>query len=222
MEQKTMSINKVVESLLDSKPFIRDAFKENIANYSGIARNLTPEIKRILGRRSINPEAVIMAVKRYAEKSINDVDRKKISALISKCDIRLKGNIVNVVLSKSDKNYALALAAYKKVNWQAGEIIHVYQSLTEIAVMVDTANQKLFSRAKPVHVNSNLAMVTLKTPKQAVESVGFIYYILGILARNGVAVVDIISTYTELNIILKEQDGAKVYNLLFNEIKYVK
>lgn len=218
MDKKT-SINKAVEEILDSKPFIRDMFKIDVVNYSGLARYLTPILKKELEKDKINLEAVIMAVKRYSGKVKGDASFQRVLEVIAKCDLRLKGDLVDVTLTKTVENDSIALEAYKKIDWNRGDIIHVYQSLTEIAILIDDKNKKLLKDTQPVHIEHNLAMITLKTPPEMVEVVGFIYYLLGPISSEGINLIDLISTYTELNFVVREEDGARTYNLLFNIIK---
>ncbi|RLG17734.1 hypothetical protein DRN75_03345 [Nanoarchaeota archaeon] len=221
--KKKKSISKAVEEILDSRPFIKDVFKINAVNYSGLARYLIPILQKRLEKRKINIEGVIMAIRRYAEKIKGiPVSIKLLEALV-KCDLRLKGNIVDFTLKRSSYNYETILEVYKKIKWEEGDIIYIYQSLTEIAVILDKKNTDLISKkvaeSEIIHKEENLAMITLKTPPEIVESPGVFYYLLGLIASEGISLVDIISTYTELVLIVKEEDGAKTYNILFDAIK---
>jgi hypothetical protein len=111
------------------------------------------------------------------------------------------------------------MAVYDKINWNRGDIIHVYQSLTEIAILIDNKNKIYLKDVEPVHIEENLAMITLKTPPEMVEVVGFVYYLLGLLSTEGINLIDVISTFTELNFVVREEDGAETYNVLFSSIK---
>lgn len=216
---KNTSINRAVEDLLNSKPFIQDMFKIDVVNYSGLARYLLPTLEQELAKKQINLEAVIMAVKRYAEKIKGEPASDKVLSTLSKCDLRLKGDLVDITLNKTVENYSMAMAAYDKIDWNRGDIIHVYQSLAEIAILLDNKNKKYLKKIDPIHIEENLAMITLKTPPEMVEVVGFVYYLLGLLSNEGINLIDLISTFTELNFVVKEEDGAETYNVLFSSIK---
>ncbi|MFC1801269.1 hypothetical protein ACFLZB_02305 [Nanoarchaeota archaeon] len=216
---KMLSINKAVEELLKNRPFINDSFRLGIVNYSGLARYLEPLLKEKLDKK-INSEAVIMAVKRYGEKVSGEAVSSQVLNVLANCDLRLKGDVVELTLEKTTSNYQIALDVYKKINWQRGDIVNVYQSLTEIAVLLEDKNKDLIlKKCTPVHMEEDLAIVTLKTPEEMLDVPGFIYHLLGLIGSAGVNIVDVISTYTELNLIVKEKDAAKVYDLLFDSIK---
>lgn len=221
MDEKT-SINKAVELILESKPFIKDMFRIEVVNYSGLARYLIPILKGELAREKINIEAVIMAVKRYSEKIAGETSSQKVLEVLSKCDLRLKGDLVDVTLNKTIENDSIALEVYKQIDMDRGDIIHVYQSLTEIAILIDDKNRNLLEKAQAIHIENNLAMITLKTPPEMIEVVGFVYYLLGLISSEGINLIDVISTYTELNFVVREEDGASTYNVLFNNIKKAK
>jgi len=216
---KKLSINRAVEDLLNAKPFIQDMFKIDVVNYSGLARYLLPTLQQDLDKENINLEAVIMAVKRYAEKVRGEPASDKVLSVLSKCDLRLKGDLVDITLNKTVENYSVAMAVYDKIDWNRGDIIHVYQSLAEIAILLDNKNKKYLKKIEPVHIEENLAMITLKTPPEMVEVAGFVYYLLGLLSNEGINLIDVISTFTELNFVVKEEDGAETYNVLFSSIK---
>ncbi|MCK5561314.1 MAG: hypothetical protein KAJ51_11995 [Thermoplasmata archaeon] len=218
MDENT-SINKAVEQILESKPFIKDMFRIEVVNYSGLARYLIPILKNELTREKINIEAVIMAVKRYSDKVTGETSSHRVLEILSKCDLRLKGDLVDVTLNKTIENDSIALEVYKQIDLERGDIIHVYQSLTEIAILIDDKNKKLLQDAQAIHIEKNLAMVTLKTPPEMIDVGGFIYYLLGLISSEGINLIDVISTYTELNFVVREEDGAKTYNVLFSNIK---
>jgi hypothetical protein len=190
-------------------------------NYSGLARHIIPELKQKLKKKTINIEGVIMAIKRYAEKAKKDSLSKNVLKALGKCDLRLKGDIVDFTLKRTQQNYTAALETHKKINWEQGDIIYIYQSLTEIAVILDKKNANLIKVPGDQFINKeeNLAMLTLRTPKEIVEMPGVYHYVLGLLASQGIALADIVSTYTELVLLVKEEDGAKTYNILFDTIK---
>lgn len=212
-----VSVNKAVEELLKSKPFIDDGFRLGIVNYSGVARYLIPDLEKEIGGK-VNPEAVIMAVKRYAEKISGKSVSEQLMEFLGECDLRLKGDMVEITLEKTAANFGLASGIYKKID--KGDVVNVYQSLTEIAILLDDKNKNLIlEKSGPIHVEEDLAIITLKTPPEIIEMPGFIYYLLGLVVREGIAVVDVISTFTEFNLVVKQSDAARVYDLLFGAMK---
>ncbi|HLD49317.1 MAG TPA: ACT domain-containing protein [archaeon] len=221
-EIKEKSVSKTVEEILSNRPFIVDLFRIDAANYSGIARHILPLIeKKIMKKPDI--QGVIMAVKRYAEKTKGMPLSSHIQKAMAKCDLRLKGNIVDFTIKRNYNNYETVLEVYEKIKWEEGDIIYIFQSLTEIAVVLDKKNEGMISKKvsemEIICKEENLAMVTLKTPPEIVDVPGFLHYIVGLIASEGISIFDIASTYTDLVLIVKEGDGAKTYKVLFDAIK---
>ena len=223
MRKRVKSVSKTVEEILDSRPFIKDMFGIDAVNYSGLARYLIPMLRERLGKEKINIEGVIMAIKRYAEKAEDYGISKKVLEGMAKCDLRLKSDVVSFTLKRDLESYEIALEAQRKIKWNEGDMIYVYQSLTEIAIILDKKNADLVSKRvsgnQIIREKANLSMITLKTPPEIVEIPGVFYYLLGLLASEGISIVDIISTYTELDIIVEEGSGTRTYGILFDAIK---
>lgn len=220
--EKQRSVSKSVEFMLDQRPFIKELFAIDAVNYSGLARHLLPSLNKSVGR-DVNVEGVIMAVKRYAEKAgASDISSKLLKA-ISKCDLRLKGDIVDFTLKKTSHNYEIVLEAQKNIKWEQGDMACIYQSLTEIAVILDRKNAHMISRKVPdseiINRKEGLAMITLKTPSEFVSLPGVFHFIFGKIASEGIVLIDTISTFTELVIIVREEDAARAYEIIFELIK---
>jgi len=224
--KKDKSISKTVEEILDSRPFIKDVFRIDAVNYSGLARYLIPILKKRLEKKTINIEGVIMAIKRYAEKIRGDSVADKVLKGIAQCDLRMKGGIVDFTLKRNTTNYRTIIEVYKKINWEMGDILFFYQSFTEMAVILDEKNiefvKKNIYSGEIINLKENLAMVALKTPPEIVDIPGTFYHILGLISSQGISLVDVVSTYTELVFIFDEEDGIKAYEILFNAIKKAK
>lgn len=207
---------------MDYRPFLKDGFKRGVINYSALARNLLPELEEKL-EKDINLEGVIVAVKRYAEKIKGKKLSHKLWKNLAQSDLILKGDVVDFTLKRNFHNYKAVLEAYKKIKWGEGDLIYIYQSLTEIAVILDKKNSQMVLSKIPkeeiVHHEENLAMLTVKTSPEIVEIPGVFHYLLGLISREGISLVDIISTYTELVVIVRGEEGARAYDVLSRGIK---
>jgi aspartokinase len=60
----------------------------------------------------------------------------------------------------------------------------------------------------------NLSSITIRLPKSNVYSPGLYYFFLKALAWEGINVIEVVSTYTELTIVLENKDVDRAFSVL--------
>lgn len=222
---KNKSISKIVEEVIDSLPFLKDVFRIKAINYSGLARYLLPFVEKSLNQK-VKMESLIVAIQRYAMKIEGKSVSTQILAALAKCELMLKGNVSYFVLKRNIHNYEIVWETYKKIKWEEGDIIHISHTISEIGVLLDKRNSHLIldnvKKEDIIYHSSKLAMVTLRTPPEILELPGFFSYVLSLVSWRGINLIDVISTYSSLVLIVGEKDGGKVYNVLLRAIKRAK
>ncbi len=213
---------KAVKEVLNQKPFIKDTINIGAVNYSGLARHIKPEVEEKV-EKEVNNNAVIMAVKRYAKNLEENPLSEKMEKALKKCELRMEGDVVDFTLTRTPENYQTVLEAYDEIDWEKGDKIYIYQSLTEIAVVIENKNQHLIEERiedkEFIRKEKDLAMITIRTPEEMVGVPGVFHYLLGLIAEEGISLVDILSTHTNLVLIVKDEDAGRTYNTLFKATK---
>lgn len=217
------SVPKMVDEILDSRPFIQDLFRMDAVNYSGVARHLVPEIQRRLGKDKTNIEAVMMAVKRYGNSIKGDGVSDKIRGIVSKCSLFAKNDMIQITFMKSRKTYGIVQKIQDKVDYMRGEVLYVLQSTSEIEIVTERKIAAEFLRqfesSDILHKEDNLALVGVKIPEETIKVPGVICHFSGFLAVNGISIIDTISTFTEITYIISDKDASKAYVILDDVIK---
>lgn len=221
-ETKGKSISKEVGRILQNKPFIKDVFLIDAVNYSGLARHLIPELEKKFEKK-VNVEAVVMAIRRFADK----LQAVKLSAdvkkHISKFDINLKNDIVEVSLPQTKHCYDAVLGVYSGINWTAGETMSILQSAGEIAVLIDKKNYNSMLKEAIeedlLHIEQELGLIVINTGKEIIDFPGVLYTFLGLLAENDISVIDAASTFTKFLFIIREKDATRAYDIFQKFIK---
>ncbi len=218
---KSANITKIVENLLDKWPFIHDLFKMDAANYSGIARTIVTKVEKEAGN-PVKINAIIAAIQRYAQKIKRKLLSKEIFDIISRFSLTLKNDMISITLKRMEKSYNLILESYKKINWESGERILIFQSESEISCLLDKKNADLLLsniQKELENVEENLSILIVKTPPEMVEVPGVLYYLIGFLSRTGITLIDFVTTYREIIFVVYDKDAAKTYEILDNIIK---
>ncbi|MFY7729531.1 MAG: ACT domain-containing protein, partial [Flavobacterium sp.] len=77
---------------------------------------------------------------------------------------------------------------------------------------------RLFADEKKIERNDNLASITVKLPKDNINTPGIYYYIFQRLAWEGITIIEVISTSYEFTILVNEDE----VDLAFKVIKDLK
>jgi aspartokinase len=218
---KITNITKIVEKILDNWPFLHDLFKMDAANYSGIARTIINQVEKEVGT-TVKLNAIIAAIQRYAQKIIGKPFSNKILEVISKFSLTLKNDMINITLKRMENSYNMILESYKKINWESGERILIFQSEGEISCLLDKKNANYLHnniKNELENVRENLSILIIKTPPEMVEVPGVIHYLTGLISQAGITLIDIVTTYREIIFVVHDQDASKTFGILDETIK---
>jgi len=218
---RTANITKIVEKLLDEWPFLHDLFRIDAANYSGIARTIANEVEKEVGN-PVKLNTIIAAIQRYAQRIKGKPVSTQIFDLIAKFRLTLKNDMISVTMKRVEKSYNLILESYRKINWESGERILIFQSEGEISCLLDKVNADyLLSNGKSdlENVEENLSILVVKTPPEMVEVPGVLYYLTGLISRAGITLIDFVTTYREIIFVVHNKDASKTFEIIDNSIK---
>ena len=218
---RTANITKIVEVLLDDWPFLHDLFRIDAANYSGVARTIADKVEKEAGN-PVKLNAIIAAIQRYAQKIKGKLLSNQIFDLIAKFRLTLKNDMISVTLKRVEKSYNLILESYKKINWESGERILIFQSEGEISCLLDKVNADyllLNGKSDLENVEENLSILVVKTPPEMVEVPGVLYYLTGLISRAGITLIDFVTTYREIIFVVHDKDASKTFEILDSSIK---
>ncbi len=218
---RSHSVTKSVENILDNWPYIHDLFKLDAANYSGIARTILKQVEKEL-EHPVKINAIIAAIQRYAQKIKGEPMIKEINKIISKFRLTLKNDMIHITLKRVEKSYNLILESYKKINWESGERILIFQSEGEISCLLDRVNSKFLlsnSEKELENVQEDLSILIIKTPPEMVEVPGVLYHLTGLISRAGITLIDMITTFREIIFVVYDKDASKTFEILDEIIK---
>jgi len=221
MDGKITNITKIVEKILDNWPFLHDLFKMDAANYSGIARTIVNQVEKEAGN-TVKLNAIIAAIQRYAQKIKGKPFSNKILEVISKFSLTLKNDLINITLKRMEKSYNMILESYKKINWESGERILIFQSEGEISCLLDKKNAAYLRnniKNELENVEENLSILIIKTPPEMVEVPGVIHYLTGLISQAGITLIDIVTTYREIIFVVHDQDASRTFGILDETIE---
>ncbi|HVP24235.1 MAG TPA: adenylate/guanylate cyclase domain-containing protein [Conexivisphaerales archaeon] len=142
--------------------------------------------------------------------------REAMESFISK--LALKDRIVDVRIT-NDPSIPEALARFSEgVDYGRGETLHIVSAVETVAVVIDSKNLERLSRFVPeknvLGVLRGLAEIIVSFSESALYTVGVAATITGELARNGINILEYITSGDHAIVVVAEEQALKGYDAL--------
>jgi aspartokinase len=211
------SVSSIVKRLLHQKPFLIEAFGRGILSYTGLAAEFKPAVESQLGKE-VKESAIVMALRRYAE----DVKGKRFPAAEGdsplSCEILMKTNICDFNVKKNEAFLERLGRLYEMVQIGKGDFLNVTIGNDEVSIAVSekyrAQTEEFLGEEEIFEVRSGLVSMTLLFSGDFLHTPGIIFQALRKLAWENINVYEIVSTMTELTVVIAKEDSGRGYEAL--------
>ena len=209
------SIAKIVENIVEKKPFLQEALSRGIVNNAALAEEIRADIEKELGKK-IKFSAINMAIRRLSEK----LEKSFISKVkFSKdSDIMIRSDLIEITVFKLGDVQKYLKKVYSVVNFKKGDFLTITQGLHEVMIITNEKYEskilKLFPKKNVKKLIKGLSSLTINIPIEAIETIGLFYVVTRALNWENINIVDIVSTLTEMTFIIKEEDAGRSFDVL--------
>lgn len=211
-----ITVPEATEEFIKQSPFLEKALSDGLLNLSALARELKPSLEKRL-YKNVSSSSIMMALKRLEEKLKKD---KKVPNSFTISDLTVRSNLVELTFTNSPTLLQKQEKLYELIKDQPNLFLTFTRGVYETTIF---ANSSLEKEIKEVLEGeylkkefSSLSSITLILPEESVEVAGVYEQILKILAFQGINVVEVISSFTELTIFLHSGDIDKAFSILKN------
>ena len=215
-----ISISRTVEETIKRKPFLQEALSKNIINYAALSDLIKEDVEREVGKK-VELSAIIMALRRLSDK-LNTKFTDKIK-FEDDTDITIQSELFEVTVIKSSTIFQTLKGLYDKVDFDKGDFLTITQGIHQVTIISNKRYKKEFLNAlkkeKILKEVDNLSSLTIKIPINAIDTVGLFFMATRALAWENIPITEIVSTLTELTIILREKHITTAYNSIKRLIK---
>ncbi|AKU23847.1 hypothetical protein ACZ75_22710 [Massilia sp. NR 4-1] len=211
-----LSISTKVERIVKESPFLSEGLGRGLINLSELARQLQPQLESDLWK-PVGQAAVVMALRRVAERlpqAVNDeiVLTQRTGELIARTDL------IECTFALSDYSNACHRQLLTLAEAQHGTFLTVTRGISELMVICSRSLMPLVEQAfrseRQLARLESLNAVTLYLRPDSYRTPGIFHAILKKLAWDKINLVNIISTHTELTLILEKEHTGAAFSVL--------
>jgi hypothetical protein len=195
-----------VREILDESEVALTAMVEGYLNLSAYAKKIQPEVQR-RARREVSVGTIVVALSRY------EIDARKRSRLTPRVAIEsvsTRSALAEVTFLRTPVSRSKLRTLHENARLLEAEVLAVTSGVREIslilpATLIEDA-LKAFQGEKPTLVVENLASLTLRFSPRYLNIPNTIFALLRPLALNRINIVEVVSTYTEITMIVAQKD----------------
>ncbi len=210
-----MSVSKIVKKLTDEQPFLLEALNRGIIHFGNLAVELKPKIESAM-EKEVTESAIIMALRRYADDIRKKIDRQQKERL--DCEITMKTNICDFNVVKTSTLLHRLKSFYSIVDLDRGDFLNITIGNHEISIAISQKHHEGISKyladERVLNRQLDLVALTIVFGGDFFHTPGITYQVMQALAWKNINLLEIISTHTELTVVIKKEDSIGSYGVL--------
>lgn len=211
-----ITIAQAVENIISRSPFLMEVLYEDVANITGIARKIRPQIEKKL-LEEVSEEAVAMALRRFITKQkppTTDVEILKDSK-----DITVRSNLTEFMFLNSPDIVKIYQEILEKTKNKKDVFFNIIVGHSESIIVVSSEFEKdvekILINQKQVTKIRDLSSITIKfSGKLTMATPGVYYLVLKALAWNGISVIEVTSIGWELNMLFMNDTVDQAFSVI--------
>ncbi len=219
--QDQISIAEATRRVIQIHPSLIDGIKQGVINFSALAELIRDRVLRLANRKSVQIEAIKMALMRYAEelKESRKLIEENISAILAKSVLEMKNDVTVftvhqfALLNKLDKltKYMEGSRFFQLIQGTKTFTIAAHQNLLPSLI-------ELIEEKNILATNKDQSALILISPPEIIEVPGLVAYVTDLFATHNINITQFMSCHLDTIFIIKREDSVNAYKILEERI----
>lgn len=208
--EKSPSIATITQQFITERPAIRECLQKGVINYSSLAREICRTSK------VDNFEAVVVAARRYASRLTRlAIKGSKAYALIKAARIRVRTRMCVMIVEKG-KDFDRVHQLRKMVKENRGDfnLVEGEDCLTVIVNDEFMPTMREIFKGRIIKTASGLSQITMIFDRAIENTPGVVARVYTMLAERGINILEELSCWTDLLLVLDEKDTSRALSIL--------
>ncbi len=214
-----ITINELLEQIILRTPFLEEGLSQGIINLSALSRKIRPQIEKEL-LKPVSESAILMALKRLLPDIMSN--SKEMDINLKAGDITVRSGLTEFTYLKSATLIENKMQLLDEIKSSGDFFVTITQGVHETTMIMNSSLEKrleeIFRGETLVKKIDDLAAITIRLTGEMVYLPGVHYNILKQLAWHNINIIEVVSTYTEFNIILQKKEVDTSFSIL---LKYL-
>ncbi len=214
-----ITINELLEQIILRTPFLEEGLSQGIINLSALSRKIRPQIEKEL-LKPVSESAILMALKRLLPDIMSKSETMDIN--LKAGDITVRSGLTEFTYLKSATLIENKMQLLDEIKSSGDFFVTITQGVHETTMIVNSSLEKrleeIFRGETFVKKIDDLGAITIRLTGEMVYLPGVHYNILKQLAWHNINIIEVVSTYTEFNIILQKKEVDTSFSIL---LKYL-
>ena len=210
-----VTIAQLVEKEVSRKPYLQEALLRGLINYGALADELLPGVQREFSR-PVKHSAVMMALRRLSEKLTHK--SPKTFTFTTDISITINSHLFIIAHKKSPSIHSTLQSVYETVDYSSGDVLAINIGNNEVTIISNTKHYKnikaIMEPGPLIQDTKDVAAVSLSLSFELMDKPGFFYLVTRALTWENINILEVVSTPTELTLIVREKDATKAYETL--------
>ena len=217
-----ITIPEKVEQIVNQSPYLREAMSDKLVNLSALARKIRPQLERDL-LKDVSESAVFIALQRYAATMKPYYQANPADYL---ANLGLKSDLFELTVKNSAKLLGRLSQLATAIEANRAALLVFTQGQHETTIITSKSLHSEITQALANETTTgtipDLTAITLQRAPGQIERTGVLQFPLRILAWEGISVVEIITTASEIMIIVREFEVDRAVISIRHGLKSVK
>ncbi len=205
-----LKINDAVKKLIFSSDLLNEALHLGIVNYSALARQLRPAVEAQT-QKEVKSASIVVALSRLARQSTTSLRPKVVVS-----DLNLKTSLCDLSFDKTQTTLRLLNTMAEAIALVPNDFFTITQGVDEITVVAAQRYQAAIiqhMQAQPKTVLTDAVGIIVRFSPSYLDIPNTMYVLLAVLATQRINIVEIISTYTELTVVVNKSEAQSAFAL---------
>jgi hypothetical protein len=206
------SVVDATKKIVQSNQFLAEYLASELINTSQYARKIKTEVEALTMKR-VELNTIVTSLNRI-KKSIQG----KLSVDFYIDDVQMKYPISDIVYPKFDNDYLKIVDLYKEIGKISNSFLNITQGQSETNIFVNSVFSHLvlekFKGYKPLYQREDLAGMVIKFSPKYMDVAGSAFSVLRSISLEGINLVEVLSTYTEMSFFVDFKDSQRVMEII--------
>ncbi|PIT84056.1 hypothetical protein COU37_05360 [Candidatus Micrarchaeota archaeon CG10_big_fil_rev_8_21_14_0_10_45_29] len=216
------TVAHLVQKYVREHPNLELFMQKDLVSFHRLARYIKPAIEAESGGE-VQASSIVMALSRMREKmGVKEEEGQKNPGYKS-LQISLRSDAMQIDIRKGANTQKRLIELQKIASSSPEDVLSITQSQHEASIVLSQKHETKAIAAlkgeKILNIEKNLSLLFLRFGEDILYQPGFFDRVIRELSWEGINIFQVISTLTELIVVLKEEQASKAYEVLRRKLK---